>query len=735
VKDALRAYRFATAAQWNACLFAGVDADARGSDGVVRPLAPYARPGTPYAPGPAFAPAVARGGELLWRDDAANLWRLRPCDDAPESTRAPLSIAAAKRIVVNSTGLWVAGSSPGMVECFENDSLTRLLQIALPAAAGTEIAGTGSRVVDLADAGRGGVFVLVERAGGWEIVRIDCAGHLGEAVPLTGIFAASELVYLRVAKRFVVLAGDCQARQRLSWFTREGGAAIFWLAVAALHPCFTATALGSDGRSRIVVAGSDGTERSQGAYVLSLDADGNPLGEVPLDPRDAPASGVAASRAALVVTGPRGLLRFAAATAVPDASDGAGEVRCTLVTPMLLSPDREDARRWLRIEATADLPEGTTLEVSFAATDDVEARDRLLEIAADESLPASRRMQRLLAEPEVWRPATAFHGDGAPAAGSPAPCSAPLFDVRERWLWAAVTLRAAPGAALPALSRLAVLYPGRSLMEHLPAVYQRAEAEPGSFLRALVGVLEATTQDLDGRIAAMARGIHPASAPPAWLDFVARWLGVPWDDGLDEAQKRALLLRAPDLARGRGTRAGLEALLEALLDELPEAPPGSPRRFRVVDPTADLGFATVGGDGCAGSALPAILAGPTPSYAALGSARLGALRLPCAGQVDDPAAWLASRVRVDVAATAEERRRWEPWLYRLVAEMVPVTVRLDLRWVSRHALRDDRLDGTLALESTTSPRLGTDAITGLARLPERAARVSSTGASTGLRLQ
>jgi hypothetical protein len=87
-------------------------------------------------------------------------------------------------------------------------------------------------------------------------------------------------------------------------------------------------------------------------------------------------------------------------------------------------------------------------------------------------------------------------------------------------------------------------------------------------------------------------------------------------------------------------------------------------------------------------------------------------------------------VRVEVAATAEERRRWEPWLYRLLAEMVPVTVRLELRWVTPHALRDDRLDGTLALESTTSPRLGTDAITGFARLPaakERAGRLSLVG--------
>ena len=56
----------------------------------------------------------------------------------------------------------------------------------------------------------------------------------------------------------------------------------------------------------------------------------------------------------------------------------------------------------------------------------------------------------------------------------------------------------------------------------------------------------------------MARHLHPSTAPEPWLDFVARWLGLPWDDALSGEQKRALLSRAAILARSRGTRAGLE---------------------------------------------------------------------------------------------------------------------------------------------------------------------------------
>ena len=123
--------------------------------------------------------------------------------------------------------------------------------------------------------------------------------------------------------------------------------------------------------------------------------------------------------------------------------------------------------------------------------------------------------------------------------------------------------------------------------------------------------------------------MHPSTAAGPWLDFIARWLGLPWDDALAEEQKRRIVARASDLARGRGTRAGLETLLDCLM-------PGTPRRFRVTDATADFGFATVGGEACRGSALPALLGGRTQWSAELdSSAVLGRMRLPCAGQLDD----------------------------------------------------------------------------------------------------
>ena len=170
-------------------------------------------------------------------------------------------------------------------------------------------------------------------------------------------------------------------------------------------------------------------------------------------------------------------------------------------------------------------------------------------------------------------------------------------------------------------------------------------------------------------------------------------------------------------------------LLESLI-------PGTPRRFRITDATADFGFAMVGGQSCAGSALPAMLGGFTRWRSELNSSTvLGYMRLPCAGQINDGAWQLAGRVRVDVAATAEERETWQPWLLTLIKEMVPLTAQVELRWITGPALRTNRLDGSMTLEPAPSPHLGTDAITNLARLPGGVTRLSSLGPIIGTRLR
>jgi phage tail-like protein len=243
-----------------------------------------------------------------------------------------------------------------------------------------------------------------------------------------------------------------------------------------------------------------------------------------------------------------------------------------------------------------------------------------------------------------------------------------------------------------------------------------------------VGVLETTTQDLDARIAEMGRWIHPEHADGPWLDYLARWLDLPWDDSLEIAQKRCIVRSAARIIRGRGTRAGLEALLACLL-------PGDPRPYRVIDVAADLGFAIVGDRSCQGSAISSILAGSRRRMSTLDRhAILGRMHLACEGPLDDDP-WSPVRgIRIDIAASAQQRRALEPWLPALAGSMVPATVRTELRWVAPQALHGDRIDDALELGGPPDARLGDDAVLGVARLPEGRAVLSESGPTTDTRL-
>jgi phage tail-like protein len=725
----LRTYHFETAEQWSSCLFAQAD---RRADAGILPFAPFARDPIRYETNGGRLPVVTRAGEIIWLDDDQVLHRLSPCADTPETGASPRPIACALKIAATSDGLWAIGqNSPGELELYEAGSFTRLLTIDVP----------GVRLVDLSSDGRRSVFALAKDNDAWKALSFDSSGRITREIGFEGLSEPLAFTFLRNSQRFVVLTNGPQPK--IQWFTvknkpAEAGknsrktqaqygiaAVLSTRVVAALRPCFTTSVLGSNSKERVFLAGRDGDKFGRGEYILTFDSDGNSLGDIPVEPTDGPITGLSESRGSLLATGKRGLLRFDPSEIVPD---GAASIRFSLITPMLFSPDREDNRRWLRVEATAHLPEGTTLEISYASADKDEERNRLLANTRESAVPASHRVERLLGDDSLWKGRTVFRG-GSSMDQEAKTFSAKLFDEQDRYLWVSAALTAAPGARLPALSKLDVLYPGRTLMENLPATFQKDEARPDSFLRSLVGVLETTTHGIDERIASLGSLIAPASAPGPWLDFVARWIGLPWDDELSLAQKRSLLGRAEQIITSRGTRNGLETLLDSLF-------PGEPRRFRVTDPTADLGFAMVGGSGCSGSTLPAILGGHTQWNTELDwTSVLGRMRLKCAAQTDDGLSGLAGKVRIDVAATAAERKAWEPWLLTLITEMVPLTARAELRWVTEQSLRTGRLDGTIVLEPSPTAHLGTDAITNLARLPDRPVSLSDDRSIIGRRLQ
>ena len=703
-----REYRFATAGQWQLGLFQLATPGAG-----LEPLRPYARKPQSFPSAGGFAPTVLLTLEVFWRDNTGVLHFLSPHDDSGDPFVAPSPIAHSSRLIANSRGIWAMVAHPGELHCYEPETFTELVSAEL----------TGFRLVDLAYLDCSVVGVLAENADGCRILSIDCEGRIVADAPLACLHHVIGCAYLRGSKQLVVLTGG--EHPCLFWYTLDGGAPKKTLAVALRYPCCKCFYIA--GSDRIyVAASSDGQDA-----VVVLGPDGEPVDIVPVDAADAPITGLAPAATSFYLTGARGLLRFPIADTVPSNSS---EIKCTYLSPAMQSPDAEGSTYWLRTDCRATLPEGCSIEIAAASTSDPDLRDRINKIAADRHLSPDERIDKIIGQENIWQPATVFHGDSTAPKSDTETFSAPLFKISGRYLWIAITLRASSESVLPAVSEFSVFYPGHGLMEYLPALYrfesiggQRNPVRNDGFGRALVGVLEATTQEIDKEIGSLGENIHPATASDAWLNYVARWLSLPWDDALNIDQKHELVNHAAELTRKRGMREGLERLLKCLF-------PGTPARFRVTDATADFGFAVLD----CGSTLPVMLAGYSRGRAELGShAVLGRIRLPCPNQPDDPTARWLGKVRIDIAATATEKRAWEPWLRALLSTYLPATVSTVLHWTSFHALRSGTpmLDDSLVLESPPAPHLGTDAVTGLARFPDSKPRLSPTGLPMGTRLR
>ncbi|BBU33472.1 hypothetical protein BTHE68_72060 (plasmid) [Burkholderia sp. THE68] len=689
-RPALDGYRFATPAQFRACIETGADM----SDAGLQPLAPYGSVAVRRTSAGGHAPAVTRAGDLLWRDDAGRLHRLAYADTTPTETAAPVEIARAERLVAGADTVWAANNEAGSIAAFDLDTLA--WRVVAPI--------EDAEIADIASDAREGVFALLVRDGAAGIAHVDRAGRVVSRVSLQGASDAMQLAYLARAGRIVILTRA--AHPALLWYPITGGAPVFRMPIAELRPCFNAAALASDACARLFVAGSDGEPAGGRHHALVLDAAGELIRDLIVEDRP---GAIAGDRLHLCITDARGLLCFEAGG--PDA-DTSSEVRAELLTPPLTSASQDRYARWLRVDVSVHLPAGASLEIAWTATDDPERLAQARRIANDASLTRARRQNALHDLLGPWRSMT-YHGDETPRAEKSVPLSAPLFDVREQWLWVSVALAAPASGETPSLSELVVRYQGATLMDELPAVYRRGDADGGGgFLRSLVGVLESSTQSLDARIGRMAAHMSPDTAPGAWLDFVARWLGLPWDDALAPAQKRALLARAETITAARGTRSGLEALLDCLM------PDDMRRRFRVVDFTTDFGMAKLASGHCEGGRLPAVLGGLPTSATELGAkAVLGHARLPPAGEIQsDASRRFAGCVRIDMKANAHEQADWEPWLAALLGDMVPANVRVRLRWLGVSAPDVPLLDD-FVLDDPPEPHLGDDAVTGVTRLP------------------
>lgn len=104
----------------------------------------------------------------------------------------------------------------------------------------------------------------------------------------------------------------------------------------------------------------------------------------------------------------------------------------------------------------------------------------------------------------------------------------------------------------------------RYLRAGLPAVYQE-----GDFGMRFVAALETLLDPVVGLLDGLHHHFDPDLAPRDVLGLVSAWLGVELEETWPEATMRDFVHQAAELARRRGTRAGLELALRIAFPNLP----------------------------------------------------------------------------------------------------------------------------------------------------------------------
>jgi phage tail-like protein len=110
----------------------------------------------------------------------------------------------------------------------------------------------------------------------------------------------------------------------------------------------------------------------------------------------------------------------------------------------------------------------------------------------------------------------------------------------------------------------------RGYMEHLPAIYRRSDAVGRNLVRELCFVFEHMFDSVERNLEGGWRFYDPHVAPVDFLDWLSGWTAFTLDLDWPEEQKRALIKRAVDLYRIRGTKRGLTLFLKLFTGHEPD---------------------------------------------------------------------------------------------------------------------------------------------------------------------
>jgi phage tail-like protein len=90
----------------------------------------------------------------------------------------------------------------------------------------------------------------------------------------------------------------------------------------------------------------------------------------------------------------------------------------------------------------------------------------------------------------------------------------------------------------------------------LPAVFREND-----FAMRFVGALETVLDPIVATLDSLPAYVDPRLAPSDMVEVLGAWLGIDFDESMDDATRRQLVLQSAEMTRWRGTRKGLEMAL------------------------------------------------------------------------------------------------------------------------------------------------------------------------------
>ena len=203
--------------------------------------------------------------------------------------------------------------------------------------------------------------------------------------------------------------------------------------------------------------------------------------------------------------------------------------------------------QWHKLVFDMDRPANTQVQVSYLIANDIDA------VPADATHASLDVLNALAWSTPIVNPQDAL-----------------VCSPTGRYLWLRVQL-IGQERLTPTVRRIQVYFPRNSYLRYLPAVYQE-DTQSCDFLERFLSLFETFFTEVEGRINHIVRYFDASVTQVVVGDFLrwlASWLAITVEENWSEAQRRALVQRAPDLYTQRGTRAGIEAIIELFIGAKP----------------------------------------------------------------------------------------------------------------------------------------------------------------------